>query len=246
MIHPTAVIEPGAQLADGVQIGPFCHIGNAVVLENNVRLEAHVIIAGPVTIESDVRLFSFVKIGNGHCTVRVGTGSHIREFSQIGNQNDSPSPVRLGERSFIMAYTQIFPGVTLGDDCILTNAVTMQEESRCEERVIIGGLSSISERCSIGTGVMVGGASNLTHDIPPFCLAEGNPARVRGLNIIGLKRRFADNEVTQSVKRSFKQLHKNFNADTASELARTLDNPQAKRFAEFIAQHHCESDEKPC
>jgi UDP-N-acetylglucosamine acyltransferase len=239
MIHPTAVIEPGATIADGVRIGPFCRIGAAVTLQENVRLEAHVMLDGPVTVEADVRLFSFVKIGNGNCPVRIGAGSHIREFSQIGNQSDSSAPVHLGERSFIMAYVQLFPGVTLGDDCVLTNTVTMQEGSACEERVIIGGLSSVAERCTVGTGVMVGGASNLTHDIPPFCLAEGNPARVRGLNIIGLQRRFADREVTQSVKRSFKQLHKGFHAATASELARTLDNPQARRFAEFIAQHRC-------
>ncbi len=239
MIHPTAVIAPGAQIAPNVQIGPFCRIGSETVIAEDVRIEAHVIIEGPVTIGKGVRLFSFVKIGNGSCPVRIGRGTHIREFAQIGNQNDTNAPVTLGTENFIMAYVQLFPGVSLGDNCVLTNAVTMLENSACEERVIIGGLSSVAAGCTIGTGVMVGGASNLQSDVPPFCLVEGNPASVRGLNIIGLRRRFPDKEDIESVKRSFKQLYRGFDSTAAAALADTLENTQAKRFVGFVAAHRC-------
>lgn len=239
MIHPTAVIEPGAQIAEGVRIGPFCHIGSQAVLGTDVRLEAHVILEGPVTLEEHVRLFSFVKIGNGHCPVTVGTRGIVREFCQIGNQNDAAAPVVIGPECFIMAYVQLFPGVALGPNCVLTNAVTMEQGSACEERVIIGGLSMVAAECTIGTGVMVGGASNLRQDVPPFCLVEGNPATVRGLNLIGLRRRFGDTEDIESVKRSFKQLHGDFDPSRAATLAADLANPQAVRFARFIAAHRC-------
>jgi len=239
MIHPTAVIEPGAQVAPGVHIGPFCRIGKDAVIKADVRLEAHVILEGPVTLEEDVRLFSFVKIGNGRAPVTVGSRSVVREFCQIATQNDTDDAVAIGAENFIMAYVQLFPGVTLGPNCILTNAVTMHEHSGCEERVIIGGLSSVAGGCTVGTGVMVGGASNLKRDVPPFCLVEGNPASVRGLNIIGLRRRFPDKEDIESVKSSFKKLYRGFDPQAAAALAGGLDNPQARRFASFIAAHRC-------
>jgi len=239
MIHPTAVIAPEAQVAPDVHIGPFCKIGKEAVIASGVRLEAHVILEGPVTLEENVRLFSFVKIGNGITPVRIGARTFVREFCQIGTQSDSGSPVQIGAENFIMAYVQLHPGVTLGANCILTNAVTMLENASCEERVIVGGLSSVAEGCTIGTGVMVGGASNLQNDVPPFCLVEGNPATVRGLNIIGLRRRFPDREDIESVKSSFKKLYRTFEPHAAATLADTLDNPQAKRFASFIAAHRC-------
>lgn len=242
MIHPSAVIEPGAQIAEGVYIGPFCHIGAETVIGADARLEAHVILEGPVTLEDNVRLFSFVKIGNGHCPVTIGTRSVVREFCQIGNQTDSATPVVIGTECFIMAYVQLFSGVTLGPNCILTNAVTMNQDSACEERVIIGGLSTVAAECTIGTGVMVGGASNLRQDVPPFCLVEGNPSTVKGLNLIGLRRRFGDAEDVESVKRSFKQLYPHFDPSQAAILACDLANPQSRRFAEFIAAHRCGDD----
>lgn len=243
MIHPTAVIEPGAKVAPNVSIGPFCHVGKDAVIGEGARLEAHVMIRGAVTLAEGVRLFSFVNIGNGYCDVRIGSRTFIREFCQIGTQNDSHAPIVIADDNFIMAYVQLFPGVTLGSHCVLTNAVTMGENSSCEERVIVGGLSSIGSRCAIGTGVMVGGASNLQYDAPPFCLVEGNPAQVRGLNIIGLRRRFPDRNDIESIKNSFKKLYRNFDPQKAAELAENLENPQAKRFADFIAAHRCGSTE---
>jgi UDP-N-acetylglucosamine acyltransferase len=241
MIHPSAIIEPGAQVASDAHIGPFCRIGKDAVIGSGVRLEAHVILEGPVTLEANVRLFSFVKLGNGQCPVRIGERTFVREFCQFGTQSEDASPIDVARDNFIMAYVQLFPGVTLGPNCILTNAVTMQENAGCEERVIVGGLSSVAAGCTIGTGVMVGGASNLTRDVPPFCLVEGNPATVRGLNIIGLRRRFPDKVDIESVKSSFKKLYRGFDPHAAAALSDTIDNPQAKRFADFVAAHRCGS-----
>lgn len=243
MIHPSAVIEPGATVASGVAIGPFCRIGAGVTLAPGVRIEAHTVLSGPVTVEEDVRIFSFVKIGNGTAPVTIGKGTVIREFCQIGNQTASDAPVSIAPENFIMAYVQLFPGVTLGASCVLTNAVTLQARSRCEERVIVGGLSSVAEGCCIGTGVMVGGASSITRDVPPFCLVEGNPATVRGLNIIGLRRRFGNRDDIDSVKAAFKTLYRhNFDADEARAADAAVTNPQARRFTTFVAAHRCAAD----
>jgi len=239
MIHPTAIIAPGAVIGGGVTIGPFCQIGEDVVIEQGVSLEAHVILQGRVYLETGVRLFSYVKIGNGHGRVRIGARTHLREFCLVGTQNDSDRPVSVAADNFIMAYVQLFPGTQLGANCVLTNAVTLYENSRCEERVIIGGLSGIAEGCTIGTGVMVGGASNIAFDMPPFCLVEGNPAVVRGLNLIGMRRRFEARSDIESVKRCFKRLRHGFNEREAAELIETTENPQAGRFVAFVASHIC-------
>jgi UDP-N-acetylglucosamine acyltransferase len=242
MIHPTAVVEPGATVAPDVRIGPFSRIGSGVRVGPGVRIEAHTVIEGPVTLEANVRVFSCVKIGNGRCPVTVGANTFIREFSQIGNQTDSDAPLTIAPDNFFMAYVQLFPGVRLGAGCVLTNAVTLLEGARCEERVIVGGLTSVAEGCTIGTGVMVGGASNLRNDVPPFCLVEGNPATVKGLNVIGMRRRFDDSADIESVKRIFKELYDAFDAEQAALIRDTLDNPQAERFAAFIATHRCGTD----
>lgn len=239
MIHPTAVIAPGARIAEGVKIGPFCRVGSGAVLHENVSLEAHVVLDGPVTLEQGVRLFSFVKIGNGKAPVTVGARSVLREFCLVATQTDDADAVRIAPENFIMAYVQLFPGVTLGPNCVLTNAVTLHANAVCEERVIVGGLSTVDDGCTVGTGVMVGGASHLTRDVPPFCLVEGNPATVRSLNIIGLRRRFPDREDIESVKSSFKTLYRSFDSEAAALLAASLVNPQAIRFAEFVAAHRC-------
>lgn len=244
MIHPTAVISSDARIDAGVTIGPFCRVGAGAVLESGVILEAHVILEGPVHLENDVHLFSFVKVGNGNATVHIGNRTHIREFAMVGCQNSSDLAVRIAQENFIMAYVQLYPGVTLGPNCVLTNTVTLHECSSCEERVIIGGLSTVDAGCAIGTGVMVGGASHLTLDVPPFCLVEGNTAEVRGLNIIGLRRRFDDRAVVEGVKQCFKQLYRDFDRDRAAAIAAQTDNPQVRRFAAFIAAHACTSPAK--
>ncbi len=239
MIHPTAVIETGAVVAEDVTVGPFSRIGKEAVIGKGVRIEAHTLIEGPVTLEENVRIFSFVTLGNGKAPVSVGANTFIREFCQIGNQSDSLSPLSIAPENFIMAYVQLFPGVRIGSGCVLTNAVTFEENARCEERVIVGGLTTVAKGCTIGTGVMVGGASNLKSDVPPFCLVEGNPATVKGLNIIGLRRRFDNAADIESIKQTFKKLYPEFVPSEADALEAVLKNPQAERFAAFIAEHHC-------
>jgi UDP-N-acetylglucosamine acyltransferase len=236
MIHPTAYIDPGASVAEGVAIGPFCRIGKGAVIRSGAVLQAHVILNGPVTLEENVRLFSFVKIGNGTAPVTVGANTHIREFCQIGNQEDDTVPLTIGKDNFIMAYVQLHPGVTLGEACILTNTVTLQKHVACEEKVIVGGLSTVEAGNTIGTGVMVGGASYIDRDMPPFCLVEGNHATVKGLNIIGLRRRFENKEDIEAVKTAYKEIFRGgVDKEKASAIAESGTNPHAVRLAAFVS-----------
>ena len=238
MIHNSAIIEEGAVIAEDVQIGPFCHIGKDVTLSRGVILESNIILAGKLFIDEEVRIFAFTSIGSEGSDIVIGKRTHVREFVQIGTQKDEQKSekVIIGNDNFIMGYVQIFPGVELGEFTILTNAVKLYENVKCEDRVIIGGLSTIEANNRIGTGVMIGGASYVTHDLPPFTLVEGNKANIRGLNVIGLRRRLKDPKLIDEIRGIFKKvLLENIDKPLAQEIANTHENEYIKRFTSFIA-----------
>ena len=238
MIHTTAIIEDGASIADGVKIGPFCHVGKDVSLAEGCQLESNVILKGKLTVDKNVRIFSFVAVGHDNSEITIGEKTHIREFSQVGSQESEDAPsnkIVVGANNFLMGYVQILSGVELSDYCILTNAVKLYENVKCEERVIIGGLSSVTANNKLGTGVMIGGASFVDHDMPPFTLVEGNRASVKGLNVIGLRRRLENKDDIEEIKSIFKRiLGDEIDKELAQEIAKTHENEYVKRFAEFI------------
>jgi len=240
MIHNSVIIEDGASVADDVIIGPFCHIGKNVTLESGCRLESNVILKGKLTVHKDVRIFSFTSIGHKKSDITIGEKTHIREFAQIGTQedeNEKPKKIIIGANNFLMGYVQIHSGVELGDFCILTNAVRLYENVKCEERVIIGGLSTVEANNTLGTGVMVGGASYVDQDMPPFTLVEGNRASVKGLNVIGLRRRLENKGDIEEIKSIFKRIAgKNLDKELAREVANTHENEYVKIFSAFVAK----------
>lgn len=239
-IHESVVIEDGAKIASDVVIGPFCNIGKNVELKSGCRLESNVILKGKVTIDEDVKIFSFTTIGNDNSEIKIGIKTHIREFCQIGAQESEDgtnNKVIIGANNFLMGYVQILSGVEIGDFCILTNAVRLYENVKCEERVIVGGFSIVEANNTIGTGVMIGGASVVAQDIPPFTLIEGNEATIKGLNVIGLRRRLENKDDIEEIKAIYKKvLGDKVNKELASEISQNHANEYVKRFTSFIAQ----------
>lgn len=242
MIHESVIIDKGAVVGENVTIGPFCHIGKDVAIGDGVTLESNVILKGKVTIGENVKIFSFTSIGSDDSEISIGAHTHIREFCQIGAQNDdneSENKITIGENNFLMGYVQIMSGVELGDFCILTNAVRLYENVKCEERVIVGGLSTVEPNNTLGTGVMIGGASYVNHDMPPFTLIEGNNATIKGLNIVGLRRRVEDKDDIEEIKAIFKEVFRNdgnvIDKERAQQIANQHPNGYVKRFAAFVA-----------
>lgn len=239
-IHESVVIEDGAKIASDVVIGPFCNISKDVELKSGCRLESNVILKGKLTVDENVRIFSFTTIGNEDSEIQIGAKTHIREFSQIGAQeaeDGTNKKIIIGANNFLMGYVQILSGVEMGDFCILTNAVRLYENVKCQERVIVGGLSTVEANNTIGTGVMIGGASVVTHDIPPFTLVEGNKASVKGLNVIGLRRKLENKDDIEEIKAIYKKvLGDEVNKELAQEIADTHENEYVKQFTSFVAQ----------
>ncbi|WP_294962663.1 acyl-ACP--UDP-N- acetylglucosamine O-acyltransferase [Sulfurimonas sp.] len=240
MIHETSIIEDGAKIADNVTIGPFCNISKDIELKSGCKLESNVILKGKLIVDKDVRIFSFTAIGNENSDITIGKKTHIREFVQIGSQDSedgNTTKVTVGDENFLMGYVQLLSGCTTGQGCILTNAVRLYENVTCEDRVIVGGLSTIEAGNTIGSGVMIGGASCVDHDIPPFTLVEGNRATVKGLNVVGLRRRLKNKADIEKIKSIFKQiLGEIVDKELASDIAKEHENEYAREFASFISK----------
>ncbi len=238
-IHKSTIVEDGAKIAPDVTIGPFCFIGRDVELKSGCTLESNVILKGSLTVGENVKIFSFAVIGCKDSEIVIGEKTHVREFVQIGTQ-ESPGAkskkIIIGANNFLMGYVQIMGGVELDDFCIITNAVRLYENVKCEERVIIGGLSTVEANNNIGTGVMIGGASVVASDIPPFMLVEGNKATIKGLNVIGLRRRLEKKGDIEEIKAVFKKiLGDGADKILAQEIADTNPNEFIKRLASFVA-----------
>jgi UDP-N-acetylglucosamine acyltransferase len=237
-IHKSVIIEEGAKIAPDVVIGPFCHIGKDVEIKAGSILEANIILKGKVLIEESVKIFSFAVIGNDDSDITIGTKTHIREFTQIGAQEsqNTNNKIIIGANNFIMGYVQILGGVELDEFCIVTNAVRLYENVKCHERVIVGGFTTIEANNTIGTGVMIGGASVVDKDVPPFMLIEGNKASIKGLNVIGLRRRLENKGDIEDIKAVFKKiLGDGADKVLAQEIADTNPNEFIKRLASFVA-----------
>jgi UDP-N-acetylglucosamine acyltransferase len=238
-IHKTTIIEDGAKIASDVIIGPFCFIGKGVELSSGCILESNIVLKGDLLVDEGVKIFSFAVIGCDGSDIKIGTKTHIREFVQLGTQeSEDPnnSKITIGANNFIMGYVQILFGVELADFCIITNGVRLYENVKCQERVIVGGFSTIEANNTIGTGVMIGGASVVASDIPPFMLVEGNRATIKGLNVIGLRRRVENKEDIEEIKAIYKKvLGDGVDKDLAKEIADSNENEYIIKLASFVA-----------
>jgi UDP-N-acetylglucosamine acyltransferase len=221
-----------------VSIGPFCHIGKNVVIESGVTIASHVVMNDNVTCKANVKIFSHVNLGNHLAKVIIGENTHVREFSLLGTDSENDKTVTVEHDNFIMAYVRLSNGVTLEPHCVITNSVTMLQGVTCKEKVIVGGLSTIEENCTIGTGVMIGGASYITKDMPPFTLVEGNSATVKGLNIIGMRRRFENRDDIKTIKKVYKAIYRNgIDKEEALRCSKQSKSFYVKQFCDFIGKY---------
>ncbi len=238
MIHSSSFIDPSALIADDVSIGPFCHIGKNVVIESGSVIASHVVMNDNITCKANVKIFSYVNLGNHLAHISIGENTHIREFSLLGTDSQNNKAVTIEHDNFIMAYVRLSNGVTLEPHCVITNSVTMLEGATCKEKVIVGGLSTIEENCTIGTGVMIGGASYITKNMPPFTLVEGNYAEVKGLNLIGMRRRFENRNDIKAIKEAYKAIYR-YGIDKKEARKRSQESQSlyVKEFCDFIVDY---------
>jgi len=244
-IHATAVIENGAKIGNSVTIGPFVTISSEATIGDNTTIDAHAVIAGKTTIGEGNHIFSHAVVGsipqdlkfNGEdVELIIGDNNKIREFTLInpGTQGGG-SVTRIGNNNLLMGYVHLGHDVIMGNNCILANGATLAGHVILGNNVVVGGLTPIHQFVEIGDFAMIAGASALSQDIPPFCLAEGNRATLRGLNLTGLRRHLERDEINE-LKTAYKELFESGEAlkESAKQILEVTTSNNVKKLVEFI------------
>lgn len=245
-IHKTAIIEDGAILGDNISIGAYSIIKKDAKIGDGTIIESHTLIDGKTTIGKNNHIFSHAVIGSIPQDLKfsgedveliIGDNNKIREFTLFNpGTKGGGSITKIGNNNLFMGYVHVAHDVIISNNCIFANAVTLAGHVEVDDFAVIGGLTPIHQFCKIGTQVMVGGASAVAQDIPPFCLAEGNKAVLRGLNLTGLRRRFDDREDIDEIKSAYKSLFESNKPlkETAKELLDTKKNKYVQELASFV------------
>ena len=224
-IHPQAVVSPSAQLDKGVKVGPFVVIGDNVKIGASTVIEAGAQVIGHTQIGKDCRIFSYAVVGsipqdlkykNEVSYLVIGDNNRIREFTTINPGTEKNSKTIIGNNNLLMAYAHVAHDCKIGNDNILANNATLAGYVELGERVVIGGLAAIHQFCRLGSFSIVGGCSKVVQDIPPYSMCDGHPAKVHGVNLVGLRRAKFDQDVINALKKAFKILF----FENASKLVR--------------------------
>jgi UDP-N-acetylglucosamine acyltransferase len=237
-IHPTAIIDPGAELGDNLVIGPYCVINAGVKLGSGCHLHNNVTIDGPAEIGENNEFYSYASIGqrtqdlkyDGEPTyLKVGNSNTFREFVTVNRATSTGDATIIGSHGNFLAYTHIGHDCIVGDHVIFSNNATLGGHVEIGDHVILGGLTGIHQFCRIGAHAITGGFTKIVQDVPPFMVADGNPARTRAINKVGLERRGFSDEAKKAIKFAYRTLFReDRNVTDALEVLRSMEGRPAE------------------
>ena len=204
VIHETAIVKPGAKIADNVTIGPYCVVGSDVTIGEGSILMSHVSLVGNTVIGKNNKIYQGAVIGTwpqdisftgGDTRVEIGDDNVIREYVTIhrGTHKDK-GVTSIGDNNYIMAYAHIAHDCEMGNGVILSNGVQLAGHVKMEDKVNVGGLAAFHHFVTVGRLAFVGGMTRIVRDVPPFMTVEGNPSKVRCVNVVGCSRNGMDTE----------------------------------------------------
>lgn len=217
LIHPTAVIHPKAELDSTVSVGPYAVIGEKVQIAADTEIGAHVVIDGHTEIGVGNQIFPSAAIGlppqdlkykGAASRVKIGDYNQIREFVTINRATEEGHFTQIGSNNLLMAYVHVAHDCVIEDGVVIANSVALAGHIHIESKAFIGGVLGVHQFVHIGRMAMLGGMSRIDRDVPPFMLVEGNPSRVRSLNLVGLKRAGLSDEEMNILKKAFRLLYR--------------------------------------
>jgi UDP-N-acetylglucosamine acyltransferase len=215
MVHATAIIHPKAKIGAQCEIGPFCVIGEHVTLGDRCKLHSHVVVDGHTKLGKRNEIFPFASVGlktqdlkwkGGVTRTEIGDGNTFREYVTIHSATGDGETTRVGSHNHILAYCHIAHNCTLGNHIIMSNVATLAGHVIVEDFAVIGGLAAVHQFCRIGKMAMIGGCSKVVQDVPPFMMADGNPAETRTINKTGMERNGISDEAQSALRQAYKIL----------------------------------------
>jgi UDP-N-acetylglucosamine acyltransferase len=248
LIHPTATIDPKAEIDDGVEIGPYSVIEKGVSIGEGTKIGPHVIIREGTEIGKGCHLFQFASIGEapqflgyrGEKTfLRIGDRNIIREFATLHRGTvKGGGKTTIGNDNFFMAYSHVAHDCQIGNQVVMANGATLGGHILIEDYAIIGGLVAIHQFCRVGAFAIIGGLSGVLLDVPPYTKAQGDRARLFGLNTVGLRRANFSPETLRALKKAYRivfrsglTLEKAIKTVAADEISQTHE---VQHFLQFI------------
>jgi UDP-N-acetylglucosamine acyltransferase len=213
VIHPTAVISKNAKLGRGVEVGPYTVIDGAISIGEGTVIGAHCVIIGNTTIGKNCRIFTGAVVGappqdfkykGENSFLIIGDTNTIREYATINPGTGEGGKTNIGDNNLFMANAHVAHDCVIGNHCVLVNAATLAGHVVIEDKALISGLTAVHQFVRIGRLAIVGGCSKVVQDIPPFSTCDGHPARIYGVNLIGLKRNTIPRETIDRLKHAYK------------------------------------------
>jgi len=247
LIHKTAIIDASAKLAKDVKVGAYSIIEEDVSIGVGTEIKAHVIISKHTDIGKNNRIFQFAAIGEEPQDKKykqeptrtiIGDNNTIREYVTINRGTiDDKHETRIGNNNWIMAYVHIAHDCVIADNVIIANGTTLAGHVHLDDYVILGGFTKLHQFCHIGAHAFTAMDTGFQKDLPPYVMAQGNPAVARTINAVGLKRRGFSQDSIKAIKKAFNLLYKSdLRLEQAVKEMQTFagDQPAVQLMVDFI------------
>jgi UDP-N-acetylglucosamine acyltransferase len=247
-IHPTAVVAPGAEIGPGVEIDAYATVGPHVTLGRGTWVGSHASIDGHTVVGEENRIYPFAAVGSEPQDLKyrgepgrlvMGDRNLVREFASISIGTEGGGMVtRIGDANLFMNYAHVGHDCQIGNHVHMVNGVALAGHILVEDHAIVSGLAAVAQFVRIGESAFIGGGSMVVMDVPPYCIANGDRAKLVGLNLVGLERRGFDAGRVGPLKRAYRLLFQSkLLARDAVERVRAELAPsdEAQRLAAFVA-----------
>lgn len=247
-LHPTAIIDANAELASDVEVGAYSVIGAGVKIGKGTRIHSHVVVQGRTSLGEGNVVYPFATVGSAPQDLKykgepselvIGSRNIIREYVSLNPGTSGGGMVtRVGDHNLLMMYCHIAHDCIVGSRNVIANGATLGGHVVIEDFVIVGGLVGVHQFVRIGNGAILGAGSMVSMDVPPYCNATGDRAKLRGLNLEGLKRRGFDKSVIDAIRKAYRIAFKSkLKTDVAlAKIRQDLPGiPEIEKFVSFIA-----------
>lgn len=246
-IHPSSVVEEGARLGEDVRIGPFCHVSADSIIGDRVELVSHVSVMAATSIGAGTKVYPMATLGappqntkhkGGRTTLVIGANCTIREGVTMHVGTDtSRGETTVGDNGNFLAYAHIAHDCVVGKNATFANGATLGGHCEIGDNVYIGGLTAVHQFVRLGDNVFIGGCSAVVGDVIPYAIAAGNRAKLRGLNIVGLKRSGLPRSEIYLLRRAYRTIFdRSRTVGENVELAKAefAESPTAMKIIDFI------------
>ncbi|HEX8790265.1 MAG TPA: acyl-ACP--UDP-N-acetylglucosamine O-acyltransferase [Polyangiaceae bacterium] len=213
-VHPTAIVDPRAELAPEVTVGPYAIVEAGVALAEGCVLHAHAVVRGPTALGARCVVHPFAvvggepqakKHGGGPARLVCGEDNVFREHVTVHGGTEGRT-TRVGASNLFMVASHVAHDVVVGSHCVLANGVQLAGHAALEDWVTLGGMAGVAQFVRIGESAFVAAMTGCERDVPPFVIVQGNRARVRGVNVVGLRRRSIPDASIRALSRAVRKL----------------------------------------